>query len=127
VLGVENLPSALPLDMICRAPPLDHRHETTWGWERLFLDDRLPRLDEVLDRGSLMAVLHYVWWRIRWRWWCIVSHGACDWLLGSHLLLKRLAEPKEFPALDEEMRWFLPSILVDVGVPGAPSVEHFFR
>jgi hypothetical protein len=25
------------------------------------------------------------------------------------------------------MCWFLPSILVDVGVPGAPSVEQFFR
>jgi hypothetical protein len=79
--------------------PLYHRHETTWWRECFFLDDWLPRLDEVLDRGSLMAMLHCVWWRIR----CIVSHGAYDRLLRSHLLLKRLAEPKEFPALDEEM------------------------
>jgi hypothetical protein len=47
-------------------------------------------------------------------------------LFGPHLFLKRLAEPKEFPALDEEMCWFSPSILVDVDVLGAPSVEQFF-
>jgi hypothetical protein len=50
-----------------------------------------------------MAVSHYVWWQIEWQRWCVVSHGACDRLLGSHLLLKRLAKLKEFPALDEEM------------------------
>jgi hypothetical protein len=100
---MENLPSMLPPDAICRAPPLDHRHETTWWRECFFLEDRLLRLDEVLDHGGLKAMLHCVWWRIRWRRWCVVSHGACDRLLGSHLFLKRLAEPKEFPALNEEM------------------------
>jgi hypothetical protein len=101
MLGVENLPSTLPLDTICWAPPLDHRHETSWWRKCFFFDDRLPRLYDVLDRGGLMAVLHDIWWRIGWWWWCVVSHGACDGLLGSHLLLKRLAELKEFPALDE--------------------------
>jgi hypothetical protein len=74
-----------------------------------------------------MALLHHVWWRIRWWWWCVVSHNTCDRLLGSHLLVKRLTKPKEFPALDEEMCWFSPSIVVDVGVPGAPLIEHFFH
>jgi hypothetical protein len=103
MLGVENLPSMLPLDAICWAPPLDHRHETTWWRERFFLDDRLPRLYEMLDRGGLMAMLHCVWQWIRWRRRCVVCYGACDRLFGLHLFLKRLAEPKEFPALDEEM------------------------
>jgi hypothetical protein len=103
MLVVENLPSALSLDMICRAPPLDHRHETTWWREHFFLDDRLSWLDDVLNCGGLMAMWHDVWWQIGWRWWCVVSHGACDRLLRSHLLLKRLAEQKEFPTLDEEM------------------------
>jgi hypothetical protein len=57
VLGMENLPSALPLDMICRAPPLDHGHKTTWWWKCFFFDDQLPWLDDVLDRGGLMALL----------------------------------------------------------------------
>jgi hypothetical protein len=127
MLSVENLPSMLPLDVICRMPPLDRRHETTWWREHFLLDDWLPRLDVVLDRGGLMAMLHCIWWRIRWRWWCVVSHGSCDRLFGLHLFLKRLTEPKEFPALDEEMCWFSPSVLVDVGVPGTPSVEQFFR
>jgi hypothetical protein len=29
-----------------------------WWRERFFLDDRLLWLDEVLDRGGLMAMLH---------------------------------------------------------------------
>jgi hypothetical protein len=52
MLSIENLPSTLPLDAICRAPPLDHRHETTWRRERFFLEDRLPQLDEMLDHGG---------------------------------------------------------------------------
>jgi hypothetical protein len=74
-----------------------------WWREHFFLDDRLLRLDEVQDRGGLMAVLHCVWWRIRWRRWCVVSHGASDGLFRPHLFLKHLAEPKEFPVLDKEM------------------------
>jgi hypothetical protein len=93
------------------------------GTKCFFFIDRLPRLDDMLNCGSLMTLLHHVWWRR----WCVVSHSAYDRLLGPHLLLKRLTEMKEFPALDEEMCWFLPSILVDIGVPGAPSVAHFFR
>jgi hypothetical protein len=124
---MENLPSVLPLDTICRAPSLDHWNETSWWRKCFFFDDRLSWLYDVPDCGGLMAVLHDVWWRIGWWWWCVVSHGAYDRLLGSHLLLKRLAKPKKFPALDEKMCWFSPSILVDVGVPGAPSVEHFFH
>jgi hypothetical protein len=60
VLGVENFPSALPLDTICQASPLDHGHETTWWWECFFFDDRLSWLDDMLDCGSLMALLHHV-------------------------------------------------------------------
>jgi hypothetical protein len=59
--------------------------------------------------------------------WCIVSHATYDRLLGSHLVLKRLTEPKEFPALDEEMCGFSPSVFIDISVPGAPPVEYFFR
>jgi hypothetical protein len=49
-----------------------------WWGEFFFLDDMLLRLNEVLDRGSLMAMLRCFWWRIRRRWWCFVSHGAYD-------------------------------------------------
>jgi hypothetical protein len=55
----------LPLDAIHRAPPLDHRHGTTWWREHFLLDDRLPRLDVMLDHGGMMAMLHCVWWRIQ--------------------------------------------------------------
>jgi hypothetical protein len=105
---------------------LDHGHKTSWWRECFFFDDRLSWFDDMLDCGGLVALLHHVRRWVRWWWWCIVSHATCDRLLGSHLVLKRLTEPKELPALDEEMRGFLPSILVDVGVPGTPSVEHFF-
>jgi hypothetical protein len=127
MFGVKNFSSALSLDAVCRAPSLNHRHKTTWWRECFFLDDLLPRLDEVLDRGCLMAMLRCVWWRIRWRRWCIVSHCACDRLLRPYLLLKRLAEPEEFSTLDEEMCRFSPSILVEIGVPGTPPVEQFFH
>jgi hypothetical protein len=119
--------SALPLDLICRASSLDHGHKTSWRWECFFYNDRLSRLDDMLDRGGLVALLHHVCRWVRWWWWCIVSHATCDRLLGSHLILKRLTEPKGLPALDEEMREFSSSVLVDAGVPGTPSVEHFFR
>jgi hypothetical protein len=75
----------------------------------------------------LVALLHHVCWRVRRRRWRIVGHATCDRLLGPHLILKRLTEPKELPALDKEMCGFLPPVLVDVGVPGTPSVEHLFR
>jgi hypothetical protein len=117
---MKDFPSALPLDPIFRASSLDHGHEASWWRERFFFDDRLSWFDDMLDRGGLVALLHHVCQRVRWWWWCIVSHATCDRLLGSHLVLKRLAEPKELPALDEEMRGFSPSVLVDVGVPGTP-------
>jgi hypothetical protein len=117
---MKDFPSALPLDPICRASSLDHGHEASWWRERFFFDDRLSWFDDMLDRGGLVALLHHVCQRVRWWWRCIVSHATCDRLLGSHLVLKRLAEPKELPALDEEMRGFSPSVLVDVGVPGTP-------
>jgi hypothetical protein len=120
MLGVENFPSALSLGTICRASPLDHEHETSWWWERFFFNDWLSWFDDVLDCGGLVALLHHVWWRVRWRWWCVVSHSTCDRLLGSHFFLKRLTKLKEFPALDEEMCRFSLSVLVDVGVPGTP-------
>jgi hypothetical protein len=127
MLGVKNLSATLPLNPICRASSLDHRHETSWRWECFFFDGRLTRFDDMLDRSGLVALLHHVCWRVRrWR-WCIVGHATCDRLLGPHLILKRLTEPKELPALDKEMSWFSPPVLVNVGVPGTPSVEHLFR
>jgi hypothetical protein len=72
-------------------------------------------------------LLHHVCWRVRrWR-RRVVGHTTCDRLLGPHLVLKLLTEPKELPALDKEMRGFSPPVLIDVGVPGTPSVEHLFR
>jgi hypothetical protein len=103
VLGVENFSSVFPLDTVCQTSPLDHWHKTTWWWKWFFFDYRLLRLDDMLDCGGLMALLHHVRWRIWWLWWCIISHSTCDRLLGSHILLKRLTKPKDFSALDEEM------------------------
>jgi hypothetical protein len=127
MLGMKYFSSALPLDPICRATSLDHGHETSWWREHFFFDGRLSWFDNMLDRGGLVALLHHVCWQVRWWRRCIVCHASCNRLLGSHLVLKCLTEPKELPALDEEMRGFLPPVLVDVGVPGTPSVEHFFR
>jgi hypothetical protein len=127
MLGMKDFPFVLPLDPTCRASSLDHGHETSWRRERFFFNDRLSWLDDLLDRGGLVALVHHVCWRVRWWWRCIVSHATCDRLLGSHFVLKRLTELKELPALDEEMRGFSSSVLVDVGVPGASPVEHFFR
>jgi hypothetical protein len=127
MLSVKDFSSALPLDPICWASSLDHGHETTWHWERFFFDGRLSWFDDMLDHGGLVALLHHVCWRVTWWRRCIVSHATCNRLLGSHLVLKCLTEPKELPALDEEMRGFLPPVLVDVGVPCTPFIEHFFR
>jgi hypothetical protein len=124
---MKDFSSALPLDPICRAPSLDHGHKTSWQWECFYFDYRLSQFDDMLDRGGLVALLHHVRRWVRWWWQCIVSHATCDRLLGSHLVLKRLTEPKELPSLDEEMRGFSSSVLVNVGVPGTPSAEHFFR
>jgi hypothetical protein len=126
MLGVKNLSATLPLNPICWASSLDHRHETSWWREHFFFDGWLSWLD-VLNRGCLVALLHHVRWRVRrWR-RRVVGHATCDQLVGPHLVLKSLTEPKELPALDKEVRGFLPPILVDVGVPGTPSVEHLFR
>jgi hypothetical protein len=103
LFGVKNLPSSPPLNVVHRASSLDHRHKNTWWQECFFLDDLLPWFDEVLDRGSLMAMLHRVWWWVRWRRRCVVCHDACNGLFRPYLFLKHLAERKEFPALDEEM------------------------
>jgi hypothetical protein len=59
MLGVKNLSAMLPLNPICRASSLDHRHETSWRRERFFFDGWLSRLD-VLNRGCLVALLHHV-------------------------------------------------------------------
>jgi hypothetical protein len=124
---MKDLSSTLSLNPICWASSLDHRHEDSWWRERFFFNGRLARLDDMLDHGSLVALLHHVCWRVR-RWQQrIVGHATCDQLLGPHLVLKRLTEPKELPALDKEMRGFLPPILVDVGVPSTPSIEHLFH
>jgi hypothetical protein len=127
MLGMKDFSSVLPLDPICQASSLDHGHKTSWRRERFFFDGRLSRFDDMLDHGGLVVLLHHVCRRVRWWRRCIVSHATCNRLLGSHLVLKCLTEPKELSAFDEEMRGFLPPVLVDVGVPGTPSVEHFFR
>jgi hypothetical protein len=59
MLGVKNFSAALPLNPIRRASSLDHRYETSWWREHFFFDGWLSRLD-MLDRGSLMALLHHV-------------------------------------------------------------------
>jgi hypothetical protein len=123
---MENLSATLPLNPIRWASSLDHRYKTSWRWECFFIDGWLSQLD-MLDRGGLMALLHHVcWWVRRWR-RCVVGHATCDRLLGPHPVLKSLTKPKELPALDKEMRRFLPPVLVDVGVPGTPSVEHLLH
>jgi hypothetical protein len=126
MLGVKNLSATLPLNP-CRGSSLDHWHKASPRWECLFFDDRLTRFGDMLDCSGLVALLHHVRWRVRrWR-WCVVDHATCDWLLGPHLVLKSLTEPKELPALDKKVRGFPPPVLVDVGVPGTPSVEHLLR
>jgi hypothetical protein len=127
MLGMKDLSAMLPLNPIHRASSLDHRHEALWRQERFFFDGRLSRLGDMLDRGGLVALLHHVCWRVRrWR-QRVVGHATYDQLLGLHLVLKRLTEPKELSALDKEMRGFSPPVLVDVGVPGTPSIEHLFH
>jgi hypothetical protein len=88
MFGVKNFPSSLPLDAVCRAPSLDHRHKTTWWQECFFLNDLLSRFNEVLDRGGLVAMLRCIWWQGGWWWWCIVSYGACDGLFYLYIFLK---------------------------------------
>jgi hypothetical protein len=56
MFSVEYFSCVLPLDFIRWAPSLNHGHETSWWWERLFFDGWLPWL-YVLDRGGLMALL----------------------------------------------------------------------
>jgi hypothetical protein len=74
-----------------------------------------------------MALLHHVFQRIRWRWWSVVGYRTCYRLLYLHPLLKCSTEAKELSTLDEEMSRFSKSILVDIGVPWTPSIEHLFR
>jgi hypothetical protein len=70
-------------------------------------------------------LLHHVCQRIRWWGRCIVSYATCNRLFRSHLVLKRLTEPKKFLALDEKMCGFSSPVLVDVGVPGTPESAYF--
>jgi hypothetical protein len=126
MLGMKNLSATFPLNPICRASSLDHRYETSWRRERFFFGGWLSRLD-VLNHSFLVALLHHICWRVRrWR-RRVVGYATCNWLLGPHLVLNSLTEPKEFPALDKGVRGFSPPVLVDVGVSGTPSIEHLFR
>jgi hypothetical protein len=126
VFGMKNLSCTLPLDFVRRAPSLNHGHESLWWWKCLFFDSWLPWL-AMLDCISLVALLYHVRWRIRRRWWSVVSYHAGHWLLGLHLFLMCSTETKEFPALDEEMCRPSDSIFIEVRVPCAPSIEHLFR
>jgi hypothetical protein len=122
---VEDLPCALPLDFVRRAPSLNHGHESSWWWECLLFIGGLPWL-AVLDRSGLVALLDHVCWWIRWRWWGIVSYRTGHRLLGLHSLLKRSIEMKEFSALDEKVSGSANSIFIEVRVPCAPSIKHRF-
>jgi hypothetical protein len=57
MLGVKNLSATLPLNPICQASSLDHRHETLWRQEHFFFNGRLSWID-MLNRGCLVALLH---------------------------------------------------------------------
>jgi hypothetical protein len=81
----------------------------------------------MLDCSSLVALLHYVRWRIRRRRRSVVSYRAGHWLLGLHPFLKCSTETKEFPALDKEMCRSSDTVFIEVRVPCAPSIEHLFR
>jgi hypothetical protein len=129
MFSMEYFSCVLPLNFIRRVPSLDHGHETLWWRELLFFDGWLPWLD-VLDRGSLMALLtllHHVRRWVRWWWRSVESYHACYRLVGLHPLLKSSTETEEFPALDEEMCRSSDSIFIEVRVPCAPSIEHLFR
>jgi hypothetical protein len=125
MLGMKKLACALPLNLIRQASSLDHGHKAPWWRERLFFDGWLPWLT-LLDHGGLMALLHHVRQRIRWCLWSIVSYRTCHRLLCLHPFLKCSTEAKEFPALNEEMSRSSHSILVEVDVPCASSIEHLF-
>jgi hypothetical protein len=56
-----------------------------------------------------------------------LSYRTYHGLFCLHPFLKCSIEAKEFPALNEEMSRSSHSILVEVGVPCASSIEHFFR
>jgi hypothetical protein len=122
---MEYLFSTLPLDFIRRAPSLNHGHEASLWWERLFFDGWLPWLD-VLDRGGLMALLYHVCRRVRRWWWSVESYRTCHRLLGLHPLLKCSTEAKEFSALNEEMSGSSHSIFIEVCVSCASPIEHIF-
>jgi hypothetical protein len=125
VLGVKNFACVLPLNLIHRASSLDHGHEAPWWRECLFFDGWLMWL-ALLDRGGLMALLYHGHRWIRWCWWSVVSYRTCHRLLCLHPFLECSTEAKEFPALNEEMSRSSHSILVEVGVPCASSIEHLF-
>jgi hypothetical protein len=115
----------LLLDFVRRAPSLNHGHESSWWRERLFFVGWLSWL-AMLDCSGLVALLDHIRWRIRWRWWSVVSYRTGHRLLGLHPLLKRSTEMKEFSALDEEVSGSSNAILVEVRVSCAPPVEHIF-
>jgi hypothetical protein len=122
---MENLSCALPLDLVCRVPSLNHGHESSCWQKYLFFGSWLPWL-AMLDCRSLVALLHHVRWRIRRRRWSIVSYRTGHWLLGLHPFLKCSTETKKFPALNEEMCGSSDSVFIEVRVPCAPSIEHLF-
>jgi hypothetical protein len=125
VFGVKHFSCAFALNFVRRAPPLDHGHETSWRRELFFLVDRLSLLD-LLDRGGLVALLHDVCWWVRWWRWSVVGYRSRHWLFGAHPFLKCSTQTKEFPALDEKVRGFSYSVLVDVRVPWASAVQRLF-
>jgi hypothetical protein len=59
VLSVKDFLCALPLDLVCRAPSLNHGHESSWWRERLLFIGWLPWF-AVLDCSGLVALLDHI-------------------------------------------------------------------
>jgi hypothetical protein len=121
VFGVKHFSCALPLDFIRRAPSLNHGHETSWWQKLLFLIGRLSWLD-LLNRGSMVALLYNVLWWVRWWGRSVEGYGARHWQFGAHPLLKCPVETKEFSALDKEVRGHSYSVLVKVRMSWASAI-----
>jgi hypothetical protein len=59
MLSQEHMPISFSLYPVCRAPPLNHRHVTSWKWKiAVFVIGVLSRFETVLhDRSLIVLVL----------------------------------------------------------------------